>query len=274
MKLLQVSDCHLVSPGETLFALDPAERLRLAIDDINRTHADADLCIFTGDLAHAGGVEAYAVLRDLLTSLSVPYRLVPGNHDDRETLREVFQEVEADANGYLQSVWTGSAGVALFLDTLDPGVHSGAYCATRALWLEDSLATAGDQPAYLFMHHPPMDIGMPRLDQYRILDATGLENIVRRHSNVHHIFFGHVHRPVSGAWHGIPFTSLPGTNHQNALDFAHARENISTLEPPAYSVILANPESTIVHSHAFADENPRYVYDPDAPVGQQIRVLE
>src|ERR1700689_4557259 len=54
MKLIQITDIHLVRPGKKLFDTDPGERLRLCLADIARCHADADLVVVTGDLAHNG----------------------------------------------------------------------------------------------------------------------------------------------------------------------------------------------------------------------------
>ena len=66
LKLLQITDCHLVPPGGTLFGSDPNARLAAAFADINRNHPDAALCVLTGDIAHDGDRPSYAVLRDLL----------------------------------------------------------------------------------------------------------------------------------------------------------------------------------------------------------------
>ncbi len=50
MKLIQITDIHFVPGKRLLHGLDPYERLRSCIADINTNHADADLCIITGDL--------------------------------------------------------------------------------------------------------------------------------------------------------------------------------------------------------------------------------
>lgn len=273
LKLLQMTDCHILPPGETIFESDPAARLAAAIEDINRNHRDAALCVLTGDLTHHGDAAAYAVLAELLSALRVPWHLVPGNHDDREAMKAAFPDLAQDRNGFLQSVRPTASGLLLFLDTVQPGIHSGVYCRQRLDWLSEILIAAGSSPVYLFMHHPPMRIAMPRLDQYRLTDHAELGRVLARHPNIRHIFCGHVHRPVSGSWQGIPFSALPGTNHQNLLDFRDGRENIASLEPPAYAVIFCEADTTAVHLNSFLDDSPRFLYDPAAPVAEQIRRL-
>ncbi|NIO42429.1 MAG: phosphodiesterase, partial [Burkholderiales bacterium] len=59
MKFVQVTDMHIMPPGQELLGLDPRARLDACIADINANHADAELCVFTGDLAEKDYVEAY-----------------------------------------------------------------------------------------------------------------------------------------------------------------------------------------------------------------------
>jgi 3',5'-cyclic-AMP phosphodiesterase len=54
VKIIQITDLHLVPDGRTLFDLSPERRLRQCIEDVNAQHADADLVVITGDLAHNG----------------------------------------------------------------------------------------------------------------------------------------------------------------------------------------------------------------------------
>ena len=74
--------------------------------------------------------------------------------------------------------------------------------------------------------------------------------------NIRHIFLGHVHRPVSGAWQGIPFSALRSTVHQVPLEFATKSKVPYSYEPPAYAVIFLEPEQTLVHFHDYLDESP------------------
>ena len=255
MKLIQVSDLHLVPPGTLLFGLDPRARLAAAIADINQHHGDAELCLFTGDLADHGAPEAYDALRETLAALQIPYRLMIGNHDDRDNFQSAFPAAPRDEHGFVQTVVTTGAGDIILLDTHEPGQVSGSFCARRQGWLKARLAGAAGRPVTIFMHHPPLDIGIPSMDRIGLVDKQGFAEAVTGAgaAGIRHIFFGHVHRPVSGSWRGIPYAALRSLVHQVRLELVTGRPMSLDHAPPAYNVILFDGEDTVVHHHEFLD---------------------
>ena len=93
------------------------------------------------------------------------------------------------------------------------------------------------------MHHPPFNIGIPTLDRINLQeDKLRIRQIVNDFPNIKHLFFGHVHRSVSGSWHGISFSTLRGTNHQVQLDLKTEDYLSINHESPAYYVILLEPQ--------------------------------
>ena len=155
----------------------------------------------------------------------------------------------ATGNGFVQSVVDSREGRLILLDTLDSGHVEGRLCAARLEWLDERLQEARDQPAFLFMHHPPFRIHIPELDRVRLADADALHAILLRHGNVRHIFAGHVHRLIAGSWRGIVVSTLRSTNHQTALDFSQSWS--LGHEPPAYAVIFIDAAGVVVHFHDF-----------------------
>lgn len=247
MKVILVSDPHLVAPGVKLFGLDPLDQLERCIAAINADHADADLVIFGGDLTNDGEAEAYAALDEKLAALAPPQRLMMGNHDDRRRFRSAFPDAPG-VDGFIQSSVDIGETRLILADTLWPGKVDGLLCDRRLAWLDDQLATTGE--ALLFMHHPPFPIGIASLDACRLGNPKDLLSLIRRHGNVRHIFAGHVHRQSQGDWHGVPFTTVRGTSHQSALKFAGAHE--ISFEAPTFSIIMADSETLVVHAQEFA----------------------
>lgn len=258
MKIIHLTDPHLVPAGHRLYGLDPQQRLSTAIADINTHHADAAFALITGDLAHKGEPSAYQALREVLAALRIPCHLLLGNHDDRAAFRSAFPEREVDSDGFVQSVLETQAGRFMLLDTNQPGTHAGWYCERRLAWLDAQLATAPDD-VFLAMHHPPLALGIPPLDVIGLAQQRELAAVVARHGKVRHVFFGHVHRPVHGAWGRISISTQRALNHQVAPCFEETPGCIpGSHEPPAYAVVLIEPHSLVIHDIDFLDKSPRF----------------
>ena len=258
MKFIHITDPHIVPPPQTLCALDPRARLAAAVADINRHHADATCAVLTGDLAYLGEPGAYRALRAVLAGLRIPCHLLLGNHDDRTNFRDAFPETPTDENGFVQYVVPTESGAFVMIDTMEPEAPQGVYCDERFAWLEEQLSRLSGQPVFLFLHHPPFEIGIGSLDASRLPDADRLASLLEGHGNVRHMFYGHVHRPVWGAWRGIPTSALPGTNHQVGLTLGDTDEMLGSHERPGYGVVLIDKDAVTVHLRDFIDDSPRF----------------
>lgn len=262
MKLIHITDPHLVTPGELLYGTDPFDRLVKCIDDALAHHADAALCVITGDLAHRGEPAAYHGLARQLQRLPMPVFPLLGNHDKRAPFHEAFPGVPRDEAGFVQAALRRGEGDFLFLDTLDEGVNGGKYCDARAAWLARRLEEAGERPVFLFMHHPPFGIGIPCLDRIALLEPAGFVAALGGRRNIRHLFYGHVHRPVCGSWRGIPVSTMRGLNHQVPFDLHTATHVPKSHEPAAYAVVFIDPEQVTVHFHDYLDRRT-LVKQPD-----------
>jgi 3',5'-cyclic-AMP phosphodiesterase len=256
---LHLTDPHVTPAGAPpLYGLDPGERLAAAVADIARRHgpggaAPAAFAVVTGDLTHNGEPEAYGRLRDLLAGLPCPAHLLLGNHDERDAFRAAFPDATVDEAGFVQSAFDTPAGRFITLDTKEPGTHAGRLGPDRLAWLAARLAEA-ETPVLLFLHHPPYRVGIVGMDEIPLLDADALWDVLKPHrARVRHLFHGHLHRPLSGSWHGIPCSSLRGTAHQVALDFSERPTVPGSHEPPAYALVRVTGDDVVVHTHDFLD---------------------
>lgn len=255
MKIIHVTDTHLIGYEGILHGLDPFARLQACLADIKSNHADAEFCVFTGDLAHRGEKIAYEAFQELLQMLPMPAYLLLGNHDKRDAFLRVFPEVARDENGFVQSVVSNTTGQFILLDTQDPGSAAGRYCGLRLSWLRRNLEQSTGRPVYLFMHHPPFDIGIPSLDRISLKQPKDFAATLKPHKNIRHLFIGHVHRPICGSWRGIPFSGLRSLNHQVPLDLHTVKPVPKSHEPPAYAVVFIEADQTVVHFHDYLDKN-------------------
>ena len=88
-------------------------------------------------------------------------------------------------------------------------------------------------------------------------------------SRFSHIFFGHLHRTVTGTWRGIGYSCPLSPVHQTPFDFVQNKPGYVSPEPPAYHFVDIRDEQVVVHSRLFLHSEPRidsrncYRYQPD-----------
>src|SRR5438309_2233160 len=92
MLIVQMTDLHVVATSTPLFGrVDTRGHFLRAIDHLRALMPKPDVLVMTGDLADSGSPEEYEIVYDALERLSIPAFIVPGNHDNREGMRSVFQ---------------------------------------------------------------------------------------------------------------------------------------------------------------------------------------
>ena len=246
MKLLQLTDIHLTSPGDKIGGRDPNANFDRALSHAVTAHPDAEAIIITGDLSDWGEVADYVRLRDRLATVPIPVHLCIGNHDNRANFLEVFAD-RADKNGFVQSTVPLTQGTAILLDTWGPDTHAGHFCEIRAAWLQAQLSTLPG-PVWLFLHHNPVPTHVAPVDEIMLLHADRLGAVIAPHADkIRQIFFGHCHVPISGSFHGIPISAPRGTNHAGWMNFGEPDLLTASDLPEAYSVIIAEGPSVTVH---------------------------
>lgn len=255
MKIIHITDTHYGQKSEAIYGKEPAFALQEAIKSINTLHKDAEFCIITGDLVHNGHEKAYEYLHEDLSKLQIPYYLIVGNHDDRENVVKYFTDLKKDEHGFIQYSFTCKDRVFIMLDSIKKGAYGGFFCPLRQEWLQKQITLYQDKDIYLCMHHAPFNTGLKAMDKIRLNkeDSKSLYKIVSSHKNIKHLFLGHYHRPISGKWGEVSFSTLRGMNHQVKFDL-YSNEVYGTFEEPQYSIVLIDedePNLIVTHYHDF-----------------------
>jgi 3',5'-cyclic-AMP phosphodiesterase len=212
-----------------------------------------DVVLATGDLTDMGQTEEYAVLRKELGRLPMPVYLVPGNHDRREGLREIFGDLPYLTKGETRFSYTveDHAVRLIALDTLIPGQTHGEVGTEQRNWLERELAAQKERPTIVFMHHPPFPTGIDHMDRINCLDGAEVARIIGTNSQVERVLCGHHHRPIQIRWAGTIGSVAPSTAHQVTLDLATDAPASFHLEPPAYHLHVWIPGAGLITHHAY-----------------------
>ena len=247
VKILWISDIHMAE-GQTVFGTDPSRNLARAVEMIRRDHGDAVACVVSGDMAENGLPENYRLLAEGLSGLPMPVLPMVGNHDDREALRAAFALPDGAMDGFVQYRVDRDELSLIALDTIIPGEAGGELCPARRQWLADELSTTPDVPVLVFMHHPPMQLGLPMQDMDCCAGGEEVLDLLAEAGNVAHLFCGHVHRPVSGVVRGMPFATLRSLTVQAPAPWpAWAWDNFTPVEEnPAIGVVLVRGRDVIL----------------------------
>lgn len=177
MLIAQFSDTHIKPEGHLAYSVvDTHQMLAQAIDHLLHLPQQPDVMVISGDLVDAGSVIEYERLAALLARLPMPVLMVPGNHDDRDNMRQVFRDHPGiSTQGFWQFALQhdGWPVRIVGLDTVMPGDSAGSLCDERLSWLESVLTQAPDTPTLMVMHHP-LHHGHWSHGRYRVGKATCL----------------------------------------------------------------------------------------------------
>lgn len=261
MLIAQITDLHVRPRGLAAYrVVETNAMVERALIRLETCRPRPDVVLVTGDLTDCGLPEEYQLLRDMLARrLGIPAYLIPGNHDRREVLREVFSDwpgVTTDPE-FVQFVVDHHPVRLIGLDTLVPGHGHGALCRTRLSFLEDALAHGGTKPTVVFMHHPPFVCGIGHMDAIRLLEGAGrFRDLIAAHPNVERVICGHHHRPIQVRYAGTIASIAPSVAHQVELELSEAADGALVLEPPAFQLHLYRPETGIVSHTAYVEDYP------------------
>lgn len=183
-----------------------AEDLRRTVNDINSLNA-LSFAIITGDITEFGSDDQFRLAKQILDSLSIPWYIVPGNHD---------MKWSASGGTSFAAIFGSERFVFDYQGYRFIGLHQGprirmgdAYWTEDDVsWLDSVLSTTPlpDSKSIIATHYPA-DSGIA--NWYRVTD------VARKH-NVQAFLNGHWHRNYYGLFDGIP--GMVGRSNLRAAD--------------------------------------------------------
>ena len=216
--LAQISDPHLGERPRDGAA--PEECLRAVVAALRRLPDRPDAVLVSGDLAEHAKPKEYRLAKKLIGKLGVPIHALPGNHDDRATMREVLG---APGEGDAPLDYTVDLGPLrlIVVDSTIPGEDRGGFEPGQLERLDAELGAA-PTPAILAMHHPPLTTAMADWDGVNlpVAERQALASTIARHPQAKAIVAGHLHRVTTSTLAGRPVLAAPSTYLQARPDFA------------------------------------------------------
>lgn len=223
--IAHLADPHLDGSEEA------EERFAAVVRHLAARRQHIDLVVVTGDIVEARDVanpaKALATARQQL-AIVAPSVLSPGNSDDSSAFEPSPRFVARHRHLHVIS-----------LDSSVPGEIGGRLNQDDVRWLTDTLSQLGsDEIAILAMHHPPMPLGHPVVDNWRAHGATAeLERVIAATPAVLATLVGHTHSATWTTFGGRPLIVAPGIHSagRSRLDALIGEDAlIDTAASPAY----------------------------------------
>lgn len=235
MLFVQISDLHYLRQGVLSFGeVDTHAHTERCIAQIKTLSPAPDAVLITGDLTNDGDLQTYQSLAALLATLDLPLYPIPGNHDDRDLIREAFPAIERlSPMGPLFYAIEHFPIRVLALDSSVDGDPRGYLGAIQLEWLAAILEEQPEKPAIVMLHHPPFKTGIGHMDYSMLGDADDLASVIQAHPQVERVLCGHVHRAVQTRFAGTIAQIPPGVAHQVKLILGEGRGPWN-MEPPAF----------------------------------------
>ena len=242
MLICQLTDLHVRPRGLAANRVSETNMFtERAFNAVAALTPSADLILLTGDLTESGKPTEYQNLVAIhRRTLRRPVHAIPGNHDDRATLRAELADWPGIVShpDYIQYTIEDHSVRVIMLDTLVQGSSHGELGADRLAWLEATLTAQTERPTLIAMHHPPFVTAIPHMDRIALRDADAFTAVIARHRQVQRIICGHHHRSIFATCAHAVVSISPSIAHQVAWTFDAEAEGALNFEPAAYHLHL------------------------------------
>lgn len=238
VRLLQFSDMHLFGDASgRLRGVACLPALQAAVADAQRRSHRADALLLTGDLVQDDPA-GYRWIRHVFGGSHVPVLCLAGNHDLPEHMNAALNRAPFIVGGETTfGRWT-----VIMLNSWLANSASGELGEAQLAYLREVLVAHRKQHVLICLHHHPILMRSEWLDHVGLRDADAFMSIVREHSNVRGVLWGHVHQSLDSFIHGVRFMSTPATCAQflpGSTEFAIDNR------PPGYRVLELMRDGTI-----------------------------
>jgi len=237
-RFIHFTDTHLTGDAAaTIRGVASLPALQAAVADAHQRCHRPDGILLTGDLVQ-DDPSGYALIRHVFGSSPVPVLCLAGNHDLPDHMRAELRGEPFTTGGEVEfGRW-----LIVLLDTWVEHSAAGRIGEAQLAHLRDVLRSHRNHHVLLCLHHHPIQMRSEWLDRVGLEDADEFLAIVRTHSNVRGVLWGHVHQSLDSFISGVRFMASPATCAQflpNSDEFA------IDSRPPGYRVLELLPDGTI-----------------------------
>jgi 3',5'-cyclic-AMP phosphodiesterase len=232
-RLVQFTDTHLMQdPDASLRGARTLPRLQACLAHAQRHFFPVDAVLLTGDIVHDEPA-AYGTVDLLFGDLGVPILAIPGNHDIPDAMRRQLGHSPFQVGGewVTRNGWQVLLLESWFAESAD---GEGQLGSAQLQSVERALAASTQPHGLVVLHHPPVPMDSPSLDELGLLDGAELSATVARHPRVRGVCWGHAHQALDVYRAGdLRFMCTPAT----CMQFKPRNDFAVDDRPPGYRVI-------------------------------------
>ena len=237
--LLQITDTHLFASVDTT---QRGVNTQASLDTVlDHARADPrwppDAIVVTGDIVHDESRAGYLRFRKILEALEDTCFL--RSRQPRRSCRSSGEEcLSAPRVQVCGDTQLGTWRVIL-LSTFGDGEVAGALGSAELARMEATVEKYSGEHTLICMHHPPLPMGSAWLDAPGLSNSEAFLDLVRRHTQVRAVLWGHVHQASDRYVDGVRFLSTPSTCAQFRPDSDEF--SVDNL-PPGMRWLTLNPD--------------------------------
>lgn len=240
LRIVQITDTHLLADKHGLLRGHNTDRsLSDVLAHVAEHASPYELMLVTGDLAHYAEPAAYERLRYYLERTEAAVECLPGNHDGRDVMEASLVPYGIGCGNVLdRRGWR-----IIMLDSVVPGRDLGQLSKFELRRLDHALqGLAEEGHALVCLHHPPVPVGNPSMDEMGLTNAGEFFHIIDSYSCVRAVVWGHAHSEFSDVRRGVKLLGTPSTCFQ----FTAGDNGIAIGDaPPAYRWLSLFTDGTL-----------------------------
>lgn len=207
-----ISDTHFTGSGRTKHGTDEATTMKFFLESLeNEESAPTNLIVHCGDIVEDGSSAAYAAYLETLSACNIPFRYIPGNHDNLGAMKNLMEIPEAMSYPNLPGSFLDYTEVVLgerliFLDGNHEDIPDpqGFISKEQLSWLEETIQNSEERIS-LFTHFPPFLIDDPWAAKNMVLhNGEKLRELLGKYNNrLALVACGHHHRSMGVVEEGV-----------------------------------------------------------------------
>lgn len=215
-RILQLTDLHVFADAETRLR-NVATRYFLAavVKQIRDSGEHFDHVVITGDHTHDELPGSYDAVGALMSPWTDRLWQVPGNHDDRSVMRQVWPgRFSGQQLDWIQFHFQAGPWCCIGLDTHLPGSVAGQVTRQQIEWARSLANRPGVESVALFLHHPPVLMGSVWMDKIGLDGKEQIQAWCCQDPRVRLICCGHVHHASETLVGSATVVTTPSTGIQ------------------------------------------------------------